>query len=61
MLNDPVIKRVTKTKSLGVTVDENLELDEHYNTVKGKLCGGLASLKKFKNIVPQSKLCTLKY
>ena len=36
MLNDSVIKRVTRTKSLGVTVYENLKWDEHFNTVKGK-------------------------
>ena len=46
MLNDSVIKCVTQTKSLGATVNENLKWDEHYNTVKGKICGGLASLKK---------------
>ena len=56
MLNDSVIKCVAKTKSLGVTVDENLKWDEHYNTVKGKICGGLAPLKKLKNLIPQRKL-----
>ena len=55
MLNDSVIKRVTKTKSLGVTVDEKLKWDEHFNTVTGKICGGLASLKKLKNIIPQKQ------
>ena len=61
MLNDSAVKRVTKTKSLGVTVDENLKWGEHFNTVKGKICGGLASLKKLKNIIPQSKLCNAYY
>ena len=61
MLNDSVITRVTKAKSLGVNVDENLKWDEHYNTVKGKICGGLASLKKLKNIIPQRKLCSVYY
>ena len=42
-------------KSPGVTVDENLKWDEHFNTVKGKICGGLASLKKLKNIIPQKQ------
>ena len=37
-LNDSDIKRVTKMKSLGVTVDENLNLDEQYKIVKGKIC-----------------------
>ena len=61
MLNDSLIKRVPKTKSLGVTIDENLKWDEHFNTVKGKICGGLASLKTLKNIIPQSKLCSVYY
>ena len=61
MLNDSAIRRVTKTKSLGVTVDENLKWGEHFNTVKSKICGGLASLKKLKNIIPQSKLCSVYY
>ena len=46
MLNDSVIKSVTKTKSRGVTVDENLRWGEHLNTVKGRKFGGIASLKK---------------
>jgi hypothetical protein len=60
-LNGSDIKRVTKTKSLGVTVDENLKWDEQYKIVKGKICGGLASLKKLKNIIPQTKLCSVYY
>ena len=60
-LNDSEIKRVSKTKSLGVMVDENLKWDEQFKTVKNKICGGLASLKKLKNILPQSKLCSVYY
>ena len=55
-LNDSGIKRVSKTKSLGVMVDENLTWDEQFKTVKNKICRGLALLKKLKNILPQSKL-----
>ena len=47
-LNNSDIKRVTKTKLLGITVDESLEWDEQCKIVKGKICGGLASLKKLK-------------
>ena len=61
MLNDAVIKRVTKTKSLGIIVDENLKWDENFNTVKGKICGGLASPKKLKDTIPQRKLCSVYY
>ncbi len=55
-LNGSDIKRVKKTKSLGVIVDEGLNWEEQFKTVKGKVRGGLASLKKLKNILPQSQL-----
>ena len=55
-LNGSDIKRVKKTKSLGVIVDEGLNWEEQFKTVKGKLHGGLTSLKKLKNILPQSQL-----
>ena len=45
-----------KTKSLGVIVDEGLNWEEQFKTVKGKVHGGLTSLKKLKNILPQSQL-----
>ena len=60
-LNNSDIKRVTKTKSLGITVDENLKWDEQYKIVHGKICGGFASLKKLKNIIPQTKLNIVYY
>ena len=60
-INGTDIKRVTKTKSLGIVVDENLSWDEQYNTLKGKIYGGLSSLKKLKNIIPQTKLFSVYY
>ena len=60
-INGTDIKRVTKTKSLDIVVDENLSWDEQYNTLKGKIYGGLSSLKKLKNIIPQTKLCSVYY
>ena len=56
-LNDTEIKRVGKTKSLGVVVDENLSWKEQFKSLKGKVTSGLSALKKLKNILPQSKLC----
>ena len=44
-LNDSEIKRVTKTKSLGVMVDGGLNWDDQFSKVKGKIRGGLKSLK----------------
>ena len=55
-LNGSDIKQVKKTKSLGVVVDERLNWEEQFQTVIRKVHGGLASLKKLKNILPQSQL-----
>ena len=60
-LNNSDIKRVNKTKSLGVIVDEKLNWDDKFKRTKGKVSGGLAALKKLKNIVPQSQLCNVYY
>ena len=46
------IKRVKTTKSRGVIVDEGLNWEEQFKTVKG----GLTSLKKLKNIPLQFQL-----
>ena len=56
-LNQCEIKRVKKTKSLGIIVDEGLSWKDQYKSLLGKLAGGLSSLKKLKDILPQSKLC----
>ena len=42
-INGTEIKRVTKTKSLGVVVDESLSWHEQYKIVKCKIYGGLSS------------------
>ena len=55
------IKRGSNTKSLGVMIDEYLNWDEQFKSIKNKICGGLASLNKPKNILPQSKLCCVYY
>ena len=55
-INGTDIKRVTKTKSLGIEVDENLSWDEQYKTLKSKIYRRLSLLKKLENIIPQTKL-----
>ena len=55
-INGTDMKRVTKTKSLGIAVDENLSWDEQYNTLKGKIYGGLSLLKKLKYYSPNKTL-----
>ena len=59
LLNDTEIKRVTKSKALGVVIDENLTWDEQFKAVKSKICGGLSALKKLKDIIPQSQWCSV--
>ena len=44
-LNNSHIKRVDKTKFLGLIVDEKLNWDEQFKCNKGKMSGGLAALK----------------
>ena len=50
------LKRVRKTKYLGLTIDESLSWSQQYKIVKGKLKGGLNSIIKLRNILPQSQL-----
>ena len=56
-LNDSEIKRVEKTKSLGAIIDEGLKWKDQYKSPTGKLAGGLSSLEKLKDVLPQPKLC----
>ena len=56
VLNNEVIKRVDRTKYLGINIDESLNWKEQYKTIKNKLKGGLSSRRKLKNILPQRKL-----
>ena len=55
-LNGSEIKRVKKTKSLGVIIDQGLNWEDQFKAIKAKVRGGLASLKTLKNIVSQSQL-----
>ena len=56
ILNNEVIKRVDKTKYLGINIDESLNWKEQYKTIKNKLTRDLSSLRKLKNIPPQREL-----
>ena len=48
-------KRVNKTKYLGLTVEESLSWNQQ-KEVKGKLKGGFNSIRKLKEMLPQSQL-----
>ena len=60
-LNGSEITRVEKTKYIGIIIDENLNWDEQFNRIRSKLNTGLMSLKRPKNILPQSQLCCVWY
>ena len=60
-LNNCDIKRMGKAKSLGVIIDEKLNWDGQLKRVNGKISGGLAALKKLKNVIPQFRLCNIYY
>ena len=45
-LNSSEIKRVEKTKYLGIIIDENLNWDEPFKRVRSKINTGLMSLKR---------------
>ena len=47
-LNGSGIKRVKKTKSLGVIIDQGLNCEDQFKAIKGKVRGGLAPLKHLK-------------
>ena len=59
-INGTDIKHVTKTKSLGIVVVENLSWEERYKIYEGKVYGGLSRLKKL-NIIPQAKMYSVYY
>ena len=55
------IKKVDQVKSPGIIIDQNLTWDEQYKRIKGKMSVGLSALKRLKNILPQSQLCSVYY
>ena len=53
---EKLIKQIHKSKYLRLTVDDKLYWDQQYKSVKRKEVGGLASIRKLKNVLPQSQL-----
>ena len=60
-LNGSEIKRVEKTKYLGIINDESLNWDEQFKRVRSKIHTGLMSLQRLKSILPQGRLCCVYY
>ena len=61
MLDGSDITKVDQVKSLGIIIDENLTWDEQYKRIKGNMSVGLSALKRLKNMLPQSQLCSVYY
>ena len=55
-VDEDEMKRVKKTKYLGLTIDESLSWNQQYKIVKGEMKGGLDLIIKRGQILPQSKL-----
>ena len=55
-VNGEPIKCTQIVKYLGIMVHENLIWNEQNKKLKGKIKNALSSLRKLKNILPQSKL-----
>ena len=56
VVNTEVIKWVKKRKYLKINIDESLNWEEKYATIKNELKAGISSLRKLKDILPQRKL-----
>ena len=56
MYAEKKIKRADKTKYLGEIVGDTLGREEQYESIKKKVAGGLAAMKKLKGILLQSML-----
>ena len=61
MLDGTDIKKVDQAKYLCVIIVERLTYDEHFRLGKGKMSAGLVALKRLKNILPQSQICSVYY
>ena len=61
VLNGTNLKRVTHTKFLGVTIDENLDWEQHIKDLKRKLYHSLSTLSYMRKHVPSELLKDLYY
>ena len=52
-INGTIIKQVSHAKFLGVTIDENLDWDQHISDLRRKLYHSLATLNRIKHFIPE--------
>ena len=55
-INDFRVTQVATTKSLGVTIDDNLDWGRHMEEIKKKLSSGIGTIKRVSHLVPQATL-----
>ena len=53
-INNTVIKQVTHTKFLGVTIDDKLSWDQHIIDLRRKLCYSVSTLNRIKHYIPDN-------
>ena len=55
-INDFRVTQVATAKSLGVTIDDNLDWRRHMEKIKKKLSSGIGAIKRVGHLVPQATL-----
>ena len=59
IISGNTVERVTKTKFLGVVLDELLTWKDHIKYIKGKISRGVGIICKARRVLPQKSLITL--
>ena len=52
LINGTVVNQISKSKSLGVIIDENFTWNDHIDKLAKKIASGIAALKRVRQFVP---------
>ena len=55
-INDFRVTQVATAKSLGVTIDDNLDWGSHMEKIIKKVSSGIGAIKRVRHLVPQAAL-----
>ena len=55
-INDFRVTQVATAKSLGVTIDDNLDWGSHMEKIVKKVSSGIGAIKRVRHLVPQATL-----
>ncbi len=61
MIDNVPIKRVTKTKSLGIQIDQFLSWDNHLEEICKKASSGIGAIRRLKSFVSRESLISVYY